>query len=632
MSQWDDALVMAENGLSVIPINQGTEKRKEKVPLVKWQSYQTEAASEEQIDYWAKSHPQSLVGIVTGAISGIVVVDCDTPDAIAYAKECGVWSPVRVKTRRGLHLVFAHPLDGRRFGPRVGSNSTGYDWPDFPGLDFRGDGSYVVAYNSPDYQLDCDEGHDFYDLDTMPVWSGWPMPESAKDIDDLDLSTYRLIDGTTEWERTAEYVANHYPGAKIPTGANNGRNARVTRLAGEAVASGLYGEELKARVVAFMDTFFMDRLDKEEYEATCRSVEAAERRNHPERVAKHEAERTTLKSPAPEVTAPTLLFLRDADKIASDVAATPLLVEPFLPRASIVHVSGYTGHGKSIVVSHLMAAASAGRPSLGPFEIPHPSRCLYLDYENGRATLAKRLSGMFNSYGDPDERLAIWTPWLTSDDMPLFDNAALSKLSLLIRQQRPDVVVIDTARSAFPGLEENDAKAWSPINALMKRLQNYGVASILLHHKNKPQQGGFSREAGSTAQLNVVETQLYITQVYQDKGRADATAGIHDDTYTVPVWPKMIEKAEAELGTDWYVAAVYEVRYGKVRDWSDLHEPVQWMALCCNIHSGDTILIGSTSVRQKAIKMYRDGMPDFEVARMLGVPLSTVRGWLAPPL
>lgn len=632
-AQWDQAREMAEYGWNIIPVNNGAGRLKEKVPLVKWREYQDDPAQEEQINYWEQKFPDALIGTITGAKSGFVVVDCDNDDAVAFAKQQGVWSPVRVATRRGLHLFFRHPQMDKRFGPRVGSQSTGYDWPKFPGLDFRGDGSYVVSFNAPGYRLDCDPGFSIFELDDMPEWNGWPMGAETSKIENIDLSNSRVLNHFTEWERTAEYVAQHYPGAKIPTGASNARNDRVARYAGECVAEGVYGNDLAQRIIAFMDTFYMDRLDDDEWRATCRSVEAAERRNHPERVAENEARKAAeakSATPEPPVTTNPLLRFSDAAAIAVAVAKQPMLISPFLPIGGIVHVSGYTGHGKSMVISHLLAAGAAGIPFLGPFEIPRPLNVLYLDYENGRATLAKRFTSMMRAYGDPGDRLGVWTPWLENDDMPLFDNAALKKLGGFIRYQKPDVVVIDTARSAYPGLSENDAEAWAPINRLMKRLQGYGIASILLHHKNKPQSGGaFSREAGSTAQLNVVETQFYVTQVYRDKARADAVAGLFDDeAYPDPVWPKMERKAQTELGIDFIPVAIYEMRYGKVRDWSELHDSVQWMALCANVRTGDEIMIGSSSTRQRARRLYASGQTDVEIARTLGISMFTVREWL----
>lgn len=640
-TQWDEAIVMAENDWSVIPIINPAKhpETKEKVPYVAWRGYQEERAGDAQIEYWRERYPDALIGAITGAISGFVVVDCDSEESIAYAKECGVWSPVRVRTRRGLHLLFRHPQDGRRFGPRVGSNSTGYDWPKFPGLDFRGDGSYVVCYNAPNYRVDCDPGHSIFERDDMPEWKGWPVDRDDNDVENLDLSTSRIIDGTTEWERTAQYVADHYPGAKIPTGASNGRNQRVAIWAGECVAAGIYGADLEQRVHAFMQAFFMDDLAAEEWKATCRSVEAAERRNHPERVERNEAkakpapEPEELSTKINETTSPqpvSLLRFTDAPALAAAAAAQPYLVEPWLPVASIVHVSGYTGHGKSMVVSHVMANAAVGTPAIGPFEITRPCSVLYLDYENGRATLSRRMDGMLKAYGDPGDRFGLWSPWLAATDMPLYDNESLKQLSRLIKFQKPDVVVIDTVRSSYPGLDENSAEAWAPINKMVKRLQTYGIASIVLHHKNKPQNGGsFSREAGSTAQLNMVETQLYVTQVYKDKNRADANAAIHDETfYDDPVWPRMERKAQGELGHDWVPVAIYEVRYGKVREWTDLHEDVQWMALCMNLLTGDERMIGTASIKQKARHMYASGSSDVDVSRKLGKPLFSVRKWL----
>lgn len=635
---WDEALVMLEHGWSLIPVNNGQGAKKEKVPLVKWREYQDEPAQELQVEYWGEKFPDAYVGVITGAHSGFVIVDCDTDDAAAFANENGVWSPIRVKTRRGRHLIFQHPRDGRRFGPRVGSQSTGLDWPKFPGLDFRGDGSYAVAFNAPGYSIECDEGFSIYDIEDAPMWEGWPVEQQHFDLADLDLSGSRVLTNYTEWERTAEYVATHYPASKIPTGASNGRNERVARYAGECVAEGLYGKDLEARIVAFMDQFYMDRLDDEEWKATCRSIEAAERRNHPERVEKHEAERRAEPPPPEpepkpveeEAKPPVLLRMADAAALAIASAAQPMLIEPFLPVGGIVHVSGYTGHGKSMVTSHILAAGAAGMPGLGPFEFPRPLNVLYLDYENGRITLSKRLASMAKSYGDAGTRFGVWTPWMEGDDMPLNDRQSLAKLGDFIRFQKPDVVVVDTVRSAYPGLTENDADAWAPINRVMVRLRSYNIATIVLHHKNKPQgTGGFSREAGSTAQLNNVETQFYVTQVYKDKARAEATAGIFDgEAYEEPVWPKMEAKARAELGIDWLPTAIYEMRYGKVRDWSERHDSVQWMALCSNVITGDETMIGSSSSVQRARRMYAGGMTDIEVARTLGVGLFTIRDWL----
>src|SRR5687768_12606753 len=71
------ALDYGKKGFSVIPI-----KPKGKTPLIPWKQYQQEKATQGQIETWWKGSPRANVGIVTGELSGIIVVDCDSKEAI----------------------------------------------------------------------------------------------------------------------------------------------------------------------------------------------------------------------------------------------------------------------------------------------------------------------------------------------------------------------------------------------------------------------------------------------------------------------------------------------------------------------------------------------------------------------
>ena len=73
MNIMDSALEYCKMGFSVIPVKPGGKK-----PLVKWEPYQSEKASEDQIRAWWKKIPSANVAIVTGAISGMDVVDIDS--------------------------------------------------------------------------------------------------------------------------------------------------------------------------------------------------------------------------------------------------------------------------------------------------------------------------------------------------------------------------------------------------------------------------------------------------------------------------------------------------------------------------------------------------------------------------
>lgn len=49
-----------------------------KRPLVAWREYRQRVAGEDEIVRWFRRWPDANVGVVTGRISGIVVVDVDT--------------------------------------------------------------------------------------------------------------------------------------------------------------------------------------------------------------------------------------------------------------------------------------------------------------------------------------------------------------------------------------------------------------------------------------------------------------------------------------------------------------------------------------------------------------------------
>jgi hypothetical protein len=97
----------------------------------------------DKIDHWWSMWPVSNVGIATGAVSGLVVVDIDFKngaeatlrDLYAAGKSFGD-ERLQVRTPGpGFHLYYRHP--GGTI--RSGTNVIG------PGIDIRADGAYVCA-------------------------------------------------------------------------------------------------------------------------------------------------------------------------------------------------------------------------------------------------------------------------------------------------------------------------------------------------------------------------------------------------------------------------------------------------------------------------------------------------------
>src|SRR5512134_2277855 len=64
------ALAYRAQGWSLVPI-----EPRGKRPLVRWERFQERAPSEAEIVAWFERWPEANVGIVTGGVSGLVVVD-----------------------------------------------------------------------------------------------------------------------------------------------------------------------------------------------------------------------------------------------------------------------------------------------------------------------------------------------------------------------------------------------------------------------------------------------------------------------------------------------------------------------------------------------------------------------------
>lgn len=126
----------AQLGWSVIPI-----RARGKRPLVPWVELQQRRAAAAEFERWFRQWPDANVGIVTGRISGLVVIDVDpvhggSASLDAIVREHGpLPSGVEAVTGGGgRHLYFGHP--GGTVANRAGV---------FPGIDVRGDGGCVVA-------------------------------------------------------------------------------------------------------------------------------------------------------------------------------------------------------------------------------------------------------------------------------------------------------------------------------------------------------------------------------------------------------------------------------------------------------------------------------------------------------
>jgi RecA-family ATPase len=126
-----------------------------KYPCVKWREYQTRLPTDAELVEWfgpdRKPHfTNARLGMLTGAISGVVVIEWDPHNGAEqsfldeFAETTGrIALSGEHDGVRGRHLYFKHP--------GVPTKNAALCFPHYPGVDIRGDGGFVMLPPSPHY-------------------------------------------------------------------------------------------------------------------------------------------------------------------------------------------------------------------------------------------------------------------------------------------------------------------------------------------------------------------------------------------------------------------------------------------------------------------------------------------------
>lgn len=228
MPRLDEALRLADLGWSVVPASRPVTRdgipgcdcgrpncaSPGKHPRVPWTAYQRQRATRAELTRWWGRWPESNISVVTGAVSGLIVIDVDPvhggEDAMAELPELP--DSVRAITGGGgLHLYLRHP-GGIEVPSRAG-------WR--PGIDIRADGGQVIAPPS----VHVTGGIYTWEADLDP-WSAELAPAPAWLLAELRaVGVSDDIRGMFDLEAALEQP--------IPEGQ---RNVRMTQIIGALVA------------------------------------------------------------------------------------------------------------------------------------------------------------------------------------------------------------------------------------------------------------------------------------------------------------------------------------------------------------------------------------------------------------
>lgn len=228
-----------------------------KHPRVKWKDYQVTLPTEAEVVTWWRQWPDANVLILTGAKSGIVVVDVDprhTGDE--SLRELGELPETLTSLTGGggQHLIYQHP------GYEI-RNAAGL----LPGIDFRGDGGYIVAPPS------SHSSGTAYAWDLGQPDEPAPLPEKIRRL----YAGIAPSVGRDQANTSRQFDAERLLADPIPSGR---RNETLVRIAGHYAADGRPYHDLLRTVLGCNYDLCQPPLERDEVVKLVDSIFDAEQR------------------------------------------------------------------------------------------------------------------------------------------------------------------------------------------------------------------------------------------------------------------------------------------------------------------------------------------------------------------
>lgn len=536
------ALAYAETGWAVFPVHSVKQGRCScgkprcsdagKHPRTKHGVLEASTNPEQLTEWWGR-WPNANVGIATGTVSGLVIVDVDPRNGGDQTIASLHLPPTRTVLTGGGGKHFYFELGAALPGGKLGT-----------GVDLKADGGYVVAPPSSHVSGGTYEWAEW----GVPLtrWAGSPTGTNGH-------STPATGHGPTIEPDQKSWVTELL-GTRCPEGQ---RNQTLTRLSGyfrnvlpEAVTLSLLRQWNQACCQPPMDDAELTNNVRHKYQRYA---------GESEHVAQVWTARTLL-----EATMPDVLYV----------------VEGMLPEGLAV-LGGRPKRGKSWLALQIAIDIVTGRGSLG--KSVHPGKVIYLALEDSPRRLKTRLERMGSL---PTNDLMFWT-----DFTPL-DSGGLADLADLIEVHRPVLVIIDTMARILGRKADQDSN--SDMTGLLAPLQRLAMAAhlcvLLIDHHRKPGLevvDAIDDVMGSTAKVGVADC---IWGLYRKLGESSGTLKITgrdlEEQELAVVWDAMRYRWRVEGDAP---ARELEDRIAQIKDLVDQVGEVDLKAVTNLLHLSDDV-------------------------------------------
>jgi putative DNA primase/helicase len=280
-------------------------------------------------------------------------------------------------------------------------------------------------------------------------------------------------------------------------------------------------------------------------------------------------------------------ILESADFRRLDMPLRKSLLHPIIQEQQIILCTGPRGIGKTWFGTSCADAVTRNQ-DLGPWKAGESAAVLYLDGEMAAADTQSR-DRILNPHNDRKSPLYIYSDaYANSLGLPranLLNPAWRESMCKILTEKNVKLFIIDNIASLASGIDENAKKDWDPVNSWMIGLRFKGISTFMQHHTNKD--GG---QRGTSAREDNVDLSILLKQPpnYQPENGADFIVSF--------------TKARLPLEDLKYVQD-YRFTLGKDR-------------------SGNTIWTWATvraDIREEALRMLEDGVPQKDIATALGI-------------
>lgn len=460
MNNTNIALEYVDNGWSVLPV-----KPEDKRPyMTNWLQYTRVRANKQSVANWFNSLTGAGIGVVTGRISNMVVLDIES-DCPYPIEDILKKYPTQMYSRTGsggYHLFYQYPTNVPRVANRVGI---------FERADLRADGGFIVLPPT----IHPSGGR--YEWIKTGALGAFPLAL-------LDLQSQPKV-------QNEGWITEALRGV-----SEGGRNDACARLAGYFFKKGINSDIVESLLLEWNERNDPP-MPVHEVRTTIKSIE----RSHagaPTQFTSLEYEDDST-STAGEAAKQDSTFdvMRMTDYVKGyGGGGVSWLVQDWLPDKSITFLVSPPESYKTWLLLDLAVSVASGTPFLGNYPVNNVGPTLIIQQEDSHTGLTDRLAliveqklGM-NANVDGDEWQVPSMP-----DLPIYvhpsrklrfdDKKVLEELEKQIEVIKPKVIMIDPLYSTTGSADNYMADLANKMMVLKTWRDKYGCSFLIAHHSKK---------------------------------------------------------------------------------------------------------------------------------------------------